>query len=112
VTRRPIRVTIDFGGLDPSDNEFGSIEDFVEFLVDDDQEEFDWRHLNCLGSRLGRSNRSIRKELEGMGFTLADRVPEAKVRGFHANPHDRWYGPGSCPSHGGSGWAQIIGQAD
>ena len=109
--RRPLRVTVDFGGLDPDDQEFGSIEAFAEYLTDDDRTEFDWRHLNCLASRLGRSNRAIRRELEGWGFTLAERTKPRTHRGVRTNSNDRWYGPGSSPTHGGSGWAQIIGQA-
>ncbi len=108
---RPLTVTIDFGRLDPDDSEFGSVEAFVEYLVDDDRTEFDWRHLNCLSSRLGRSNRTLRQELEGWGFTLAPRRKERSHRGFHANSHDRWYGPGSSPMHGGSGWEEITGMA-
>lgn len=109
--RRPINVTVDFGGLDPSDGEFASVEDFVEFLVDDDRTGFDWRHLNCLSSRTGRSNRELRRELESWGFVLAERQAPRQHRGFNSNPHDRWYGPGSCPTHGGSGWEEITGMA-
>jgi len=111
MTARPLRVTVDFGGLNPDDSEFDSVEDFVEYLEDDDRTEFDWRHLNCLSARLGRSNRSLRQELEEWGFTLAPRRHEKAHRGFRSNPHDRWHGPGSCPTHGGSGWKQIVGQA-
>jgi hypothetical protein len=108
---RPITVTIDYGGLDPSDGEFASVEDFVEYLCDDDRTEFDWRHLNCLSARTGRSNRALRQELQGWGFALAERKAPKRVRGFNANPHDRWYGPGSCKTHGGSGWSEITGMA-
>jgi hypothetical protein len=109
--RRPIRVTVDFGGLDPEDSEYDSVEDFVEYLVDDDRTMFDWRHLNCLASRTGRPNRELRQELEGWGLTLAERHKPQAHRGFNSNPHDRWYGPGSCPTHGGSGWEEITGMA-
>lgn len=111
MTRRPITVTVDFGGLDPDDLEFSSVEEFVEFLVDDDQTEFDWRHLNCLSANTGRSNHDLRTELEGWGFTLAKRSKVHHTRGFNTNSHDRWFGPGSCPTHGGSGWEQITGMA-
>ena len=39
---RALRVTIDFGGLDPTDDEFASVEDFAEYLCDDDQTEFEF----------------------------------------------------------------------
>lgn len=109
--RRPVKVTIDFGGLDPNDNEFNSVEDFAEYLVDDDRTSFNWRHLNCLSDRLGRSNRALRRELESWGFTLTERGKPRSHRGFNANDNDRWYGPGSSPSHGGSGWSEITGMA-
>lgn len=110
--RIPIRVARDFGGLDPEDAEFDSIEDFVEFLWDDERNEFDWRHLNCLAVRVGRSNRAIRKELEEeWGLRLADRRPSKSHRGYRSNPNDRWYGPGSEKTHGGSGWEEITGMA-
>lgn len=112
MSRRPIRHTIDFGGLDPNDDEFASIEAFVEYLWDDDREEFDWRELNCLNARTQKTNRAIRRELESWDLKLAKRPHEKTHRGFRTSSHDRWFGPGSCPTHGGSGWAQIIGQAD
>ena len=107
-----LRVTVDYGGLDPEDGEFASVEDFAEYLIDDDRLKFDWRQLNCLSARTGVSNRALRQELEDWGFTLEERAPVRQARGFRANSHDRWYGPGSSKSHGGSGAAQIIGQAD
>jgi hypothetical protein len=111
MTKRPLIVTIDFGGLDPSDGEFESVEDFVEYLMDDDRTEFDWRHLNCLSSRTGKSNRALKHELERWGFTLAERRAPKRCRGFNTNSHDRWYGPGSSKTHGGSGWEEITGMA-
>lgn len=111
MNRRPIIVTVDFGGLDPEDAEFESVEALVEYLVDDDRTEFDWRELNCLSERTGKANRILRRELEAWGLTLAAREGERTVRGFNSNPHDRWFGPGSCPTHGGSGWEEITGMA-
>jgi hypothetical protein len=108
---RLITITVDFGGLDPTDLEFSCIEEFVEFLMDDDRTEFDWRHLNCLAHNTGRSNRSLRQELEGWGFKLAQRGKQKRTRGFNTSSHDRWYGPGSSPTHGGSGWEEITGMA-
>ena len=108
---RLLRHTIDYGGLDPDDDEFASIEDFVEYLCDDDRTSFDWRELNCLNARLRLTNRVIRRKLESWGLTLAERPHGRQHRGFRSNPHDRWYGPGSCPSHGGSGWSEITGMA-
>ena len=79
---RPINVTVDFGGLDPADDEFASVEAFVEYLCDDDRTSFDWRHLNCLSDRTGQPNRLLRRALESWGLTLEERRPERRVRGF------------------------------
>ncbi len=111
MTARPVTVTVDFGGLDPDDGEFASVADFAEYLIDDDRTDFDWRHLNCLSARTGNSNRTLRRELESWGFTLAKRNKPRAHRGFDSNDHDRFYGPGSSPMHGGSGWEEITGMA-
>ena len=97
-----------FGALNPDDDEFSSIETFVEELLEDDETQFDWRHLQCLNYRLRLGVQVIRRELEAYGLTIAPRAVGRRIRTFGSNPHDRWYGRGSCPTHGGSGWAQII----
>ncbi len=91
--------------------EFESVEAFVEFCMDDERDTFDHEDLGELAFRLQRSRNKVRSELESYGLKLAERPNEKRVRGFTANPHDRWYGPGSSPSHGGSGWEQITGFA-
>jgi hypothetical protein len=100
-----------FGNLNPDDDDFVSIEAFVESLLGEDEIQFDWRHLQCLNFRLGLRVQLIRQELESYGLTLADRSKDRHIRTFGSNPHDRWHGPGSCPTHGGSGWAQIVRRA-
>lgn len=100
-----------FGNLDPNDDEFESIETFAEYLMDDERTEFTHVELGCLNRRLGLVTHTIRKELESYGFTLKHRAKEQSFRGFSTSSHDRWYGPGSSKSHGGSGWEQISGFA-
>jgi hypothetical protein len=100
----PTKDPMDFDGLDANDDEFGSVEDFAEWLVDDDREEFDHRELQCLNYRLNVSVPSLRKRLESWGFSLAKRGQQRRIRGFNANNHDRWFGPGSDATHGGSGF--------
>ena len=95
-------------GLDPTDEEFSSVEALVEWLYDEEAEEFDHRHLLCLNVRLGRPLRALRRELEGYGLRLAKRPKERQARGFQSNPHNRWAGN---PCAGGSGWEQITGFA-
>ena len=91
--------------------EYASLEAFVEYCLEDERETFDHVDLGELAFRLQRSRCAVRKDLEGYGLKLIVRAPEKRVRGFTSNPHDRWYGPGSCPSHGGSGHEQINGFA-
>lgn len=91
--------------------EFESIETFVQECMDDDRDTFTHEDLGELAYRLQRSRSKVRADLEGYGLKLAERAPEKRVRGFTANPHDRWYGPGSSPTHGGTGYEQINGFA-
>lgn len=91
--------------------EYASIEAFVEYCYEDERETFDHNDLGELAFRLKLSRCTVRKSLESYGLRLATRAPEKRVRGFTSNPHDRWYGPGSCPTHGGSGYEQINGFA-
>jgi len=87
--------------------ELTSVEAFGEYLLDDERTEFTFEEAEELAEALGLSVAgSIIAALKGYGFTMAERVPEKRVRGFHANNHDRWQ---ACPMHGGSGWEQISG---
>ena len=91
--------------------EYESVEAFVEECYDDERDTFTHADLGELAYRLKKSRSVVRKELEGYGLTLAERPKERRVRGFTSNPHDRWYGPGACKTHGGTGWEQINGFA-
>jgi hypothetical protein len=84
--------------------EYASIEDFVQFLIDDERDQFTHEDLQALNYRLRRPVKDIKEELQGWGFTLQLREPEKKVRGIQTPSHDRWFGPGSMPTHGGSGF--------
>ena len=87
--------------------EHASVETFAEYLFDDERETFDHSDLALLGESTNERRQVIRRELESYGFTLSKRDPVRRVRGVTSNSHDRWYGPGSSRSHGGSGWEQI-----
>lgn len=100
-----------FGDLDPDDPDLESVESFVEACMEDDEDSFDWRHLAVLAWNLHRSRRSIREELVSYGLRLRPRPNVRRFRTVGDNPHDRWYGPGSSPTHGGSGWEQVTGFA-
>lgn len=83
--------------------EYESIESFVEYKMDDEEDEFDHEDLVALAYQIKSSPGKIRKELEDFGLSLKERAKEKKPRGFQSPNHDRWYGPGSSPTHGGSG---------
>jgi len=90
--------------------ELESVEAFAESLLDDERTEFTFEEATELAIALGFSVATpVIRALKEYGFRMAERQPERQVRGFHANNHDRWYGKGSCPTHGGSGWEQISG---
>jgi len=91
--------------------EYKTVELFIQFCEEDDREEFTHVELRALALNTQQSGSKIRPMLEAAGLTLAARLPEKKVRGFGSNSHDRWSGPGSCQSHGGSGNDQIQGFA-
>ncbi len=87
--------------------EFQSLDSFVE---DNESGEFTHLDLNVLNYVLKRPVRDIKADLESYGLRLQLRNERA-VRGFRSNSNDRWSGPGSCESHGGSGSDQITGFA-
>jgi hypothetical protein len=89
--------------------EHASVEIFAEYLLDDERDTFDHNDLALLGESTHKRRGDLRRELESYGFRLAKRESEKSVRGFNSNSHDRWYGKGSCRTHGGSGWEQING---
>lgn len=91
--------------------EYESVEAFASFLMEDERTTFSLDDVLKLAENTRTSNPKIIHELKGYGFTMEERKPEKQVRGFQSNSHDRWYGPGSSPTHGGSGWEQITGMA-
>jgi hypothetical protein len=97
--------------LNPRSPEFKTIETFATYLMDDEREEFTHDELIALNASLRKPVAEIRAELESYGFKLAHREPEKKVRGFKSSSHDRWFGPGSTPTHGGAGIDTSTGRA-
>jgi hypothetical protein len=91
--------------------DYESIEDFVAEIRDDERTTYTHDELGDLAFCLRRSRGALRKELEAHGLTLAERPVEKRVRGFTTSSHDRYWGNGSSPMHGGSGGAQINGFA-
>jgi len=91
--------------------EYESVEAFASFLMEDEQTTFSLGDVLKLAENTRTSNPKIIHELKSYGFKMEERKPEKRVRGFQSNSHDRWYGPGSSKTHGGSGWEQITGMA-
>ena len=89
--------------------EYLSVEAFVTFMMEDDREFFTHEDLSALHENLGRPHRSLRRELESYGCKMARRSKATSVRGFTANPHNRWAGNPMC---GGGGGNAIMGMSD
>ena len=100
-----------FGELDPEDPDLQTVEAFVEAAMEDGEDTFSWPHLAALAWNLHRDRSKVRADLEGYGLRFVERPAVRRIRTLRDNPHDRWYGLGSSPTHGGSGWEQIEGFA-
>lgn len=94
-----------------SEPEYASVEAFVQYCMDDERDSFTHVELRALALNARRSGSKIREELESFGMVLAHREPSRRTRGFTTSSLDRWYGPGACKTHGGSGYEQILGFA-
>lgn len=90
--------------------EYESIEAFVEYCLEEERETYTHIDLQELTYSLRRSHQKVRKDLEEYGLRLVYREKETSVRGIHSSSdHDRWWGPGSERTCGGSGHEQING---
>lgn len=91
--------------------EMESVEAFVEYLLADERNSFTYEEAVELATALGVHEFVTIRSLKDYGLAYEGRQVPKQVRGFHANNHDRWSGPGSSATHGGSGWEQISGFA-
>ena len=82
-----------FGEFNPMDEEFDSIEDFVEHLLDNERECYSHYELACLNYRTGLRYQSIKESLAMEGFKFRGQARERKFRFQTDNPHNRWSGP-------------------
>lgn len=85
------------------------MESFLEACREDGELFFDWQHLAVLAWNLCQQRRQIKEALETQGLRFRERPNVRRVRTMKDNPHDRWYGPGASPTHGGSGFASQEG---
>lgn len=88
--------------------EYKSVEDFVDYCLDDERKDFNHVELRALALNTKTSGNKVRAELESYGLSLVERSVVKQTRGFTTNQHDRWQVSGN---HGGSGGSQILGFA-
>ncbi len=95
----------------PADLEAAAIE-FACELEGDERKTFTFNEAENLALELGYALATpVIRALKALGLGMEERQPERRVRTVSSNSHDRWSGPGSCKTHGGSGWEQITGFA-
>ena len=89
-----------------------TVAEFVDYLLGDDRTSFTFVEAESLAIELGYSlPTTVIHALKAAGLTMEERGVVKHIRTISSNSHDRWTGPGSCASHGGSGWEQISGFA-
>lgn len=91
--------------------EHESIEAFTDFLLAEERASFSFDEAEVIARGLGVGPAQVIDELKSFGFAYLGRPIPRPVRGYRSNNHDRWYGPGSSKTHGGSGHEQIQGFA-
>lgn len=88
------------------------IDEFVQELCEDERTTFTYTEADKLAELLGLSiPTTVIRGLKARGFQMEERQVPKHFRTIHSNSHDRWFGPGSMPTFGGSGWEQISGFA-
>lgn len=85
--------------------------EIAEEKLADDTLEITFGELSVLADELGLNLAVVVSLAKQAGLEVGARAVPKQVRGFNSNSHDRWHGPGSCKTHGGSGWEQITGFA-
>ena len=88
-----------------------AVETFVEEVTGDDRDSVTFAEVEAIASAVGIHVSTVVALVKGYGVAIGERAVHREVRGFTANSHDRWFGKGSCKTHGGSGWEQISGFA-
>lgn len=91
--------------------EHEDVEAFVEYLMAEERTSFTFGEADLVAQAMTVATYKVIEGLKSFGFTYEGRSEPKKVRGFTTNSHDRWYGPGSSKTHGGSGHEQICGFA-
>ena len=84
---------------------------FANDKLDDDEISFSFKEAEALAEEAEIHVSTVILKLKALGLDYTGRETPKKVRGFQTSSNDRWFGPGSCPTAGGSGWEQISGFA-
>lgn len=90
--------------------EYASVEAFVQHCMDDDRTTFRPGDAQKVALRTRATVRAVLDELASFGLQV-EVESNRRVRGFTTSSNDRYFGPGSEPMHGGSGWVQVNGFA-
>ncbi len=90
--------------------EYASVEAFVQFCLDDERTTFLPGEAQRIAQALCVPTVEVLAELRSWGLVAVLR-PRETGRGYRTSSMDRYYGPGSEPTHGGTGWEQINGFA-
>ena len=88
-----------------------AVRQFVQDHLDDDQTSCTFAEAEALADELKVHVSAVVHEIKVWGLLVGERAVAKRVRGVNSNSHDRWNGPGSCPTAGGSGFEQINGFA-
>ncbi len=88
-----------------------AVDTFANELLEDDRTSFDFKEATGVADDVGIHVSTVIKLLKEHGFTYEERPVEKPVRGYKTSSNDRWIGPGSSKTHGGSGHEQIAGWA-
>lgn len=91
--------------------EHENVEAFAEFLLAEERTSFTFAEADLIARGLKIATYKVIEELKAFGFQYEGRNEPKRVRGYTTSSLDRWYGPGSSKSHGGSGHEQIQGFA-
>lgn len=85
-----------------------AVENFLTDLVDDDRTTCTFEEVELLGLDLQIYTTVLIREIRSYGVEVTREIPK-NVRGYRTSSHDRYFGPGSSSSYGGSGYEQITG---
>jgi len=88
-----------------------AVTEFVDEKLGNEETEFSFVEAEKLSKDVGIHVSTIIRLGQEAGLSYSGRETVKRVRGFTTSSNDRWFGPGSSNSHGGSGWEQISGFA-